>query len=310
MIYTITLNVAIDKTAHIHNLAVNELNRIDDVTLDIGGKGLNVSKCLKALDCPSIAVGIAATNGSDFMKDELDKLGIKYDFKLIDGNLRTNLKLVDDQGNLTEINENGPSPTSEELEDFNTMLEELLKQGDTLILAGSLPAKVSKDYYAYLTKHFKAKGVRIIVDADGELFANALKERPNVIKPNRHELIEYFKLDNHISNEELLEKAKTLLNEDTRVIILSLGSEGAYFIRKDEVIKTECLKLAVNSTVGAGDSMVAACAYAMSKKLPFKHLALLTTAIAGASVSTKGTKAPSLELINQLINEVEYSYIK
>ena len=129
MIYTITLNVAIDKTTHIKRLEINELNRLDNIKKDAGGKGLNVSKSLQSMQCPSVALGICPIDGSEFIKQELDSYGIKYDFVLVDGSVRNNLKIIDAEGNLTEINETGPTISKEDLDVFTKQCRKLLKIG-------------------------------------------------------------------------------------------------------------------------------------------------------------------------------------
>ena len=310
MIYTINLNVAIDKTAKIDKLELNTLNRLGEVITDAGGKGINVAKNLASFDIDNIVLGIMPKDGSDFIKQELDRLRIKYYISIISGRVRTNLKLIDKEGRLTEINEKGVAIDEDDLEAFTSRVQDLLKANDILILSGSLPTNVAKDYYAKLILMAKEKGAYTILDADGEVFKLALDSKPTIIKPNRYELIQYFNLDNNISNEELLNYAKTLVNEDTKIVVLSLGEDGAYFIRKNQIIKTEALKLDVKSTVGAGDSMVAAIAYAFYNRLPFTYLARLASASASASIIKEGTKAANIDLINHYLNKIEYQIIE
>lgn len=107
MIITVTLNPAIDKTAQVETMVPNGLNRLSNVMLDVGGKGINVSKAIKELGGESICTGFIAGSNGKWIENQLDQLGLKYKFVNVDGNTRMNLKVLDKEMNLTELNETG-----------------------------------------------------------------------------------------------------------------------------------------------------------------------------------------------------------
>ncbi|WP_249030025.1 1-phosphofructokinase [Tannockella kyphosi] len=308
MIITVTLNPAIDKTAQLEMLEVNELNRLTNVILDAGGKGINVSKAIQELGGTSICTGfIAGTNGK-WIQDELVEKGLECRFKEVPGNTRMNLKVLDKEMNLTELNETGLPISKEDIESFTEQLINMCNPGDTVVLAGSVPAGVEKNIYFDLTKLLKSKGMKVVLDADGELFDLGIEAGPSVIKPNKYELCKYFDLSKDISDEEMVEHAKKLLDKGMETIAISLGSRGAIFVRKEKVAYVKGLKIKAHSAVGAGDSMVGAISYAMEQQLNFEDFITLAVATSAGAVMTEGTKAPSIDVVKGLMEQVEIEF--
>ena len=309
MIYTLTMNPAVDKTAELEEIICGGLNRLNNVMMDAGGKGINVSKTIQALQGESIAFGVLAGNSGAYIEKELDRLHIAHDFMYIEGNTRTNLKIVDKNKELTEFNESGPSPDEKQLNLLSQKIEDTLKEGDILVISGSVPSKVRKNYYYDLIKIAQKKKAKTILDADGELFKEGVKAIPSIIKPNRYELLQYFNKDESTTEKELIELAKTFVDKGIELVVVSMGKEGAYFISKDKTMKVKALKVEAHSSVGAGDAMVAALAYGYKEK-SFEDLIKLCTACGAGAVMTKGTKPAERSLIDKLIQQVEYEEIK
>jgi len=309
MIITVTLNPAIDKTAQVDTMVCNGLNRLDHVLLDVGGKGINVSKAIKSLGGESICSGFIAGENGKWIENQLESLGLKYDFKEVPGNTRMNLKVLDKDMNLTELNEVGVSINEDDLEDFKKKLLASVKENDIVVLAGSAPMGVPKDIYKDLIQLLKEKGALVILDADGDLFTNGIEAGPYLIKPNKYELCKYFQLSEDISDETLIENAKKLLDKGIEYVVISLGSKGAIFITKDQVARVPGLKIEAHSAVGAGDSMVGALAYSIEQKYEFVRLIKWAVATSAGAVMTKGTKAPSLDIIEKLEKEVKIEMI-
>ena len=208
MIITVTMNPAIDKTVDIEKLQPGGLNRIQRVEYDAGGKGINVSKTIRELGGSSIAAGFLGGNAGRTIETVLQEKGIQHDFIWVDGETRTNTKVYEKTGEVTELNEPGPQITGEAVEQLLQKLEGYADEKALFILAGSIPNGVDKNIYAEITKRVHARGARVLMDADGELFRNALKAGPDIIKPNRVELEEYAGFDYRASVEELLGAAK------------------------------------------------------------------------------------------------------
>lgn len=305
MIVTVTMNPAIDKTAELDQLEKGSLNRLKNCLSDIGGKGINVSKTIKAMGGESIATGFCGGSTGKLIEETLERLGIKHDFVHIDNETRVNLKIVEGKGIVTELNEPGPIVTEEE---FNALTEKLkLYAGeDTLfVFAGSIPRGIEKDIYIKLIPLVKEKGAKVFLDADGELFAYGLEGRPDYVKPNRVELEGYYNRDYRVTEEELVVMGKDLLAKGNSLAAISLGQMGALFLTKDHTVKCPGIKVDAHSTVGAGDAMVAALSYSLDKKDDFMESVRLAMAASAGAVTTQGTKPPARELIEELKNKVE-----
>lgn len=309
MIVTVTMNPAIDKTIDVESLQVGKLNRIKRVEQDAGGKGINVSKTIKALGGDSIATGFLGGNAGRIIENVLQELGIQTDFVQVDGETRTNTKVIEASSELTELNEPGVVITEEQSEALIKKLEGYANPDTLVVLAGSLPAGVPTDTYEKVITILKGKGAKVLLDADGELFRNGIKAGPDMIKPNRDELSEYAGIDGRATDEELLEIAKTLEENGVETVAISMGSEGAMMIKEGYKVKCPVLKIKAHSAVGAGDAMVAAMAYSWEKKLEFEEMVKLCLATSAGAVTTIGTKPPSMEVIEELKQQVVINYL-
>lgn len=309
MIVTVTMNPAIDKTVEISRLICGGLNRIQKVEYDAGGKGINVSKTIHELGGNSMATGFLGGNNGRGIAGVLQEKGIPCDFVWVDGETRTNTKVFEDSGELTELNEPGPAITSENL---NALKEKLLGYAgkDTLfVFAGSIPAGVDKGIYAELISILKEKGAGILLDADGEAFCKAVSAGPDIIKPNRVELEGYAGLDFRASEKELAENAEGFRANGVENIVVSMGAAGALFLLKGYRVKCPALSVKAHSPVGAGDAMVAALAYAWDSKLGNEDTVKLCMAVSAGAVTTVGTKPPSKETVDVLLKRVKIEKI-
>lgn len=305
MIYTVTLNPAIDKTVVIENLRTGTVNRVATVREDAGGKGINVSKCLKNLGVDSVAAMILAGEAGKRLENMLADLVIPVLPVWTEGENRTNLKIIDPvKGENTDINEPGPVVTPEVLEKLRKTLGERIKEGDILILSGSLPAGVDRNLYGQWTAYFRKKGVCVYLDADGEPMQKGMAALPYMIKPNNDELAALTGKES-LSKEQMLAESKRLQKSGIREIVISLGSDGALFLNEDGCYYAKGLKVPVKSTVGAGDSVVAAAAYGQVKNLSREERIRLCVAIGAASVMQSGTQPPEAALVWELAKGVQ-----
>lgn len=295
MIITVTLNPAMDKTMIIDGIEIGEVNRADSVRNDVGGKGINVSKVLKALGTGSMATGFLGGISEDLFRKELKKLEIEDRFISVQGNTRTNIKLVDRKNNTnTDINEPGPLISGSELDKFIGIYDEALHEGDLVVLSGGLPQNIPSDIYGTLTRKAKEKGAKVVIDADGESLQHALKEIPYMIKPNEKELAAFMGKES-LSEEEIIEEAKAFVKKGIHKVLVSRGEKGSVFVTKNSVLIGRGIKVEVKSTVGAGDSMVAALAYAEERKLDDYETLVIAQATGAAAVTTEGTEACTRE---------------
>lgn len=309
MIVTVTMNPAIDKTVDITRLEKGDLNRIKRVEMDAGGKGVNVSKTIRALGGDSIATGFIGGNSGIIIKNVLSELGITTDFVMVEGETRTNLKVVEEKGDVTELNEPGPQVSAGQLEELICRLEGYAAKDTLFVLAGSIPAGVPKDVYRKITERVHEKGAKVLLDADGELFSESLKASPDMLKPNRLELERHFKMDYRASEKELAGLGQRLMEGGVSMAAISLGQMGALFLTKDKKYRYQGLKVKAHSTVGAGDAMVAAMAYGWDRKLPLEECIRLCMGVSAGAVTTIGTKPPSRELVDELAAQAELTEI-
>lgn len=304
MIVTITMNPAIDKTVEIEGLVQGGLNRITRVEYDAGGKGINVSRTIRELGGSTVATGFLGGSSGKTIASVLADKGIQSDFVWVDGETRTNTKVFEKNGTLTELNEPGPVISEENLAELKRKLDIYAGEDTLFVLSGSVPAGTDKGIYADLIRHIHARGSRVLLDADGELFRRALPAGPDMIKPNRMELLEYAGLDAHASESDLLKIAEGFIREGIETVAVSMGKNGAMFLFGTYQVKCPGLSVVAHSTVGAGDAMVAALAYAWELGLDQEETVRLCMAVSAGAVTTIGTKPPKREVVEVLKSRV------
>lgn len=320
MIVTVTMNPAIDKTVDIDRLECGGLNRIKRVCMDAGGKGINVSKTIHHLGGESVAAGFVAGSAGETIEKVLREYGIRTDFVRVSGETRTNMKVVEQDGPVTELNEPGPEVRPEQIRELLAKLEQYASPDTLVVLSGSIPRGVGKDIYAVITEAMHKKGASVLLDADGELFSAALQAKPDIVKPNREELEEYFKTRGACFEEQgqrpeeseaddmfgrIAWMGERLLAQGVGRAVISMGKDGAVFLEDGCRLRAHGLPVKAHSTVGAGDAMVAALALAWERKLPFREAAALGMAASAGAVTTIGTKPPERAVVEELLGKVE-----
>lgn len=304
MIVTVTMNPAIDKTVDIDALERGGLNRIHHVELDAGGKGINVSKTIHELGGKSIATGFIAGSTGKIIQGVMDEWKIENDFIEVSGETRTNTKVFEKTGELTELNEPGPVVGEKDVQALLEKLGSYANEDTLFVLAGSVPKGVDKDIYRRIIELVHRKGAKALLDADGELFMNALEAGPDMIKPNKVELEQYAGMDYIASEQELLCAAEKLMEKGIATIAVSMGKSGAMFLQEGLKVKCPGLKVKAHSTVGAGDAMVAALSYSWSEGLSQEDTVRMCMAVSAGAVTTVGTKPPSREVVDSLLEQV------
>lgn len=257
MIYTVTLNPAIDCAMDIADYCNGKVNRADSQSFTAGGKGINMSVILHRLGIKTKALGFCGGDTGNLLCRLLDRMDCPHQFTELDGQLtRINVKLHV-KNDETEINGKGPEISEEVLRDFIDMLENTVNDGDTLILAGSVPNSVPSDVYANIMKCFIKKDVRIIADTSGNLLVKLLEMKPFLIKPNNFELGEICGCEIN-TRPEALRGAEKVQKMGAQNVLVSLAGEGAVLLCSDgRNFETNAPIGKVKNSVGAGDSMVA-----------------------------------------------------
>ena len=278
MIYTVTLNPALDKTVEIPSFTTDGVNRITSIRTDPGGKGINVSKVVAALGSTSRALGILGGSTGQIISEALSGLNMTCDFLPVEGNTRINLKVVDPIAHTsTEINEPGVPVDPATLQSLLDHLLKLLRHDDIVVLAGSLPVNAPADTYRVWGDACREKGAKVILDSDGAGMVEGVKAKPFLIKPNSEELSHLMgrALD---SQQELTAAARELLQTGVQKVIVSMGSRGMLHVLPEQTIFVPGLRVPVKDTVGAGDAVIAALAVAEERGLTLEETLRLSTA--------------------------------
>lgn len=281
MIYTITFNPALDYIMNVDNIQVGAVNRSKSEKILPGGKGINVSIVLSNLGVESTALGFVAGFTGKNIEDIVTNHGCRTDFVYLkEGLSRINVKVMGKPE--TEINGNGPCISDDDVKKLYERLDNLTSN-DVLVLAGSVPSSLPADIYSDIMNYISDKGVKVVVDATGDLLVKCLGYKPFLIKPNNFELEQIFntKLD---EREDIVKCAFKLKEMGAVNVLVSMGAEGAILV--DEYGKCYDLKAPdgkVLNTVGAGDSMVAGFLAGLYEKDDYEYAFKLSVATGSAS---------------------------
>lgn len=255
MVYTITFNPALDYIMQVPECIAGEVNRTRSEKIMAGGKGINVSVVLNNMGVENTALGFVAGFTGGEIERILADMGCRTDFiRLESGFSRINVKIKSETE--TEINGQGPDISEDDLSKLLSRLDDL-SDGDTLVMAGSIPRFVKNTVYCDIMEKLQDKKLNIIVDATGDLLVNVLKYKPFLVKPNNHELGEIF--GKELSTKyEVMEYAKKLRDMGARNVLVSMAGEGAVFVgEKGEEYASDAPEGTLVNSTGAGDSMVA-----------------------------------------------------
>lgn len=303
MIYTVTFNPSLDYIVSVDDFKLGLTNRTSSELILPGGKGTNVSTVLKNLGFESTALGfVAGFTGNEIVK-RLNDMGIKSDFIFIENGIsRINLKLKSIDG--TEINGAGPDISEEKVNELMDKLNQL-KEGDVLVLAGSIPSSMSDNIYRDIMADLKDRGVMIVVDATKDLLLNVLEYHPFLIKPNNHELGEIFDVK-LTTREEVIPYGRKLQEKGARNVLVSMAGEGAVLIAEDgQVFDAPAPKGKLINGVGAGDSMVAGFVAGWIEKQDYEYAFHMGVASGSASAFSENlaTKEEIINVYNQVMGK-------
>lgn len=305
MIYTVTLNPALDKTTQVPNFKLDLVNRITTLRIDPGGKGINVSKVIAKLGGTSVAFAVLGGGTGHAIQRALAEQGIECRAFEVEGETRTNLKVIDPElGTHTDINEPGPEVTPAMLDDMLAQVVDVVRTGDIVVLSGSLPRGAAADTYKTWVAACKEAGAKVFLDADGDKLMAGLESRPFLTKPNEIEL--GAMLGRELNTDELVAEAgRELCARGVDHVVVSMGGAGAMFVTSERAVKASPVKVPVGSTVGAGDSVVAALAFAEDTGLSADDTMRLAMATGAANVMETGTQAAERSVVDSLIDRVE-----
>ncbi|MFI6879216.1 1-phosphofructokinase [Streptomyces sp. NPDC050400] len=256
MILTVTPNPSLDRTYEIPGLDRGEVVRADGERMDPGGKGVNVSRAVAAAGAPTLAVLPLGGAPGALVADLLAGQGIKVAPVPVAGQTRSNIALAEPDGTLTKINAPGPELSPQEAESLLAAVGEQSAGADWIACCGSLPRGLAPSWYAELVARAHAAGARIALDTSGPALLAALRERPDVVKPNAEELAEAVGRP-LATIGDAVKAAEELREAGAAAVLASLGADGQILVDATGVWFACAPVAAVRSNVGAGDSSLA-----------------------------------------------------
>ena len=304
MITTVTLNPAIDATWFLDTFDEEEINRLKGKKIDAGGKGINISRFLTMMECPTLAMGFCGGPNGSLLLSLLEDAHVKAKLTPVAGETRQNVTIFVEQGSKTiKINEAGPQITPEECNAFEAMLLEQAKQGGFVVLAGKNPPGVDGQTTIDLLLKAKQAGAKIVVDSESLTLEEVIDLGPTLIKPNELEFAKMVgrPLD---TQESLVQAAREVVANGVEYVVISMGGDGLLGISATEAYKVDVPKIQVRSTVGAGDSVVAGTLMALSQGKSFREAICTGAAFGSAMASTDGTEIPPRALVEEIFSKI------
>lgn len=305
MIYTVTLNPAVDRELTINKFTFDTVLRASEARVDCGGKGFNVSRLLASLGARSVALGFAGGKAGQLLAEMLVELDIETAFTWIEGETRTNVSIVTDQHDrYLKVNESGPTISETDQRELLAQVEQLVQPGDWWVLAGSLPPGVPHTIYAQMVDLIQARGGQVILDTSGAALVEGCGERPFLIKPNDSEASSLSGLP-IATPEDAVAAAHQIQTLGPQNVVISLGKAGAIFSDGQSAWLAESPTIEEHNPIGAGDSMVGGLVYGLSQKMPIPEALQWGIACGAATASLAGTAVGSPALVQTLLAQVK-----
>lgn len=308
MIYTITLNPAIDLVIITKKLEPNIVNRTENFELQPNGKGVNVSFILKKMGIENVATGIGGGFTLDYITAGLTEKGISNNFLKVKEPTRINVftRVLDQNQEYKEVNP-GPEVSEKVQEQFLKYLRTTLKERDTLIISGSFSKGIKQDYLVKIAEITADKKVKLVIDSSSKAVLDTLPYHPYLLKPNDQELASFFDLNEKLDQEKIIKLARKLIDDGCKNVLVSLGDSGAALIDKNHAYFGNAPKISVINTAGAGDTMLGT--FIGKKELGCNTVEALKFAIAAGSDTASRMGLTDFEL-EKYLNEIHVSEVK
>jgi 1-phosphofructokinase len=305
MIYTVTLNPALDYFMNYEELALGEVNRTGKTQISAGGKGIMESRMLSLVGAKSKALGFLGGFSGQYIKDFLNENQIDSDFTEIEDLTRINVKLKS-QENETSLDAAGPKLQESEINHFFEKFDHL-KEDDIVVFAGTIPKSLGEDFYERLIAKVQKQKATFVMDVDGQKLLDSLPAHPLLIKPNREELEAIFETS-FKNNEQIIPYGQKLLEMGAQNVIVSMAGDGALLFTNEKVYFAQGIKGELKNSIGAGDSTVAGflAEYSQSKD----PLLAFRQAIACGTSKAFSDDMPSRAFLEEIYKKVNISEVK
>ena len=303
MVYTITLNPALDRTLWVQKIQPDESNRIEKEQRYAGGKGIDVSKVMKTLGVSNKALGFVGGFAGEELEGRLLNEGINCDFIRISGETRTNI-IVNDMSTRMQTIFSASGPEIKPYELMKIILKvEKLEKPNIVTISGSLPPGVHPEIYRKIIEIAKNKEAKVILDTDGDALKIGIQGLPDIIKPNVHELSRLVDM-RLITVDEIIRAAQSVHKQGVRIVLVSMGAEGILLFSRKERYLASPPKVRVKNTIGAGDSAVAGFVYGLVMGKSLKKALIYAVAAGTATTLRPGTALCQKDDFLRLISEI------
>lgn len=285
MILTVGMSPCVDVTVRLNNFALGKTNVAGEKIVTYAGKANNVALGVSRLGGAAFVTGFMYNENGSLFEKALDKEGIPFSFIWNPGRVRENYKFIDGKGVLTEVNEEGREVAGEKLRDLLDFVRVQAAKSEAAVISGGAPKGTPASFYKDLVT--AAKGAKIVAaDTYGDRLKAALEAGVDLIKPNLDELSATLGGEFSARNEQLA-GARALVKAGAKHVLLSLGGEGSILTDGEETYYAEGVRVAVESTVGAGDAMLAAATKSLAEGLPLAEILRRAAAAGTASVTER-----------------------
>lgn len=304
MILTLTINPAIDRTFIIDKLVFEDRAYILDQSEVAGGRGVNAARVIHSFGGKTLALLASGGEVGTRMEKSLSKMGLPFEAMRVRSQSRTNLTISDKQGLTVKLNELGAPLEKHEIKEIYKLVEARLAKAHWLMICGSIPPGVPAHFYCEIIEMAKKRGVKTLVDADGEALLHSLEAKPTIITPNQQEA-ERLLGRALITRMHLQEAVHRIHAMGPDSVILSLGSRGAWGSSPEGVFEAVAPRIDARCPIGAGDAMGAAFVWNMDKKKSFPDSLRWGVAAGTAKAALPGMAFPTLEQARLLYTQVE-----
>ncbi len=305
-ILCITLNPAIDITLSIDTLKVGAVNRVANSQTHPAGKGINVASILAQLGHDITVTGFLGQQNRQSFDDKFSQLNFDNQFVYVAGETRQNIKIAENNGQMTDINGKGFLVDERAKDELLTKIDNLAKQHDFIVMSGSLPQGFSLDDFANLMVNIQQKNPKLAIDTSGEALKIAIKHNPFLIKPNTDELAESFGVACQTLDEQIQLFQK--LNSKIEHIVISMGEKGVHWLKRSptqQTITATSPKVTVKSTVGAGDTLVAGMVHGLLSLDDERQILTQAVAMASHAVTIIGFDVANQQRLTELSSQIQ-----
>ncbi|AEX24450.1 MULTISPECIES: 1-phosphofructokinase [Vibrio] len=305
-VVTITLNPALDLTGSVEALKVGSVSLVKQSNLHAAGKGVNVAKVLSDLGADVTVTGFLGKDNPELFHQLFAEIDVKDEFIEVEGSTRINVKLVESNGEVSDINFPGVQVTAEDIARFEDTLFRLAETHDYFVLAGSLPGGVTPELCAAWIEKLHQLGKKVLFDSSKAALSAGIDAHPWLIKPNDEELSDF--VGQHLETpEQCQQAAQSLADKGIENIVVSMGANGVMWLNQGEWLRAQPPRMNVVSTVGAGDTLVAGLCWGHMQVMPKNELLRFATALSALAVSQVGVGLTSQEELENIKLQTQVS---